>query len=78
MGLASNLKRFRKQRNLSQNKLAQKAKIPQSAVHYIEKGERNPGLQTVQKIAIALNVTISELLKEKEQEEEQNDSLQAI
>lgn len=66
MNLASNLKRLRINKGWSQNHLAKKANVPQSAIHYIEKGKRDPGLKTTQKLADALGVSVSELLDEGE------------
>ncbi|ABO49424.1 transcriptional regulator, XRE family [Desulforamulus reducens MI-1] len=64
--LAVNLKQLREQKGLSQNQLAKLANVPQSAIHYIENGERNPGLQTVEKLADGLGVTLSKLVESKE------------
>lgn len=61
--LAANLKLFREQKGLSQNQLAKLSNVPQSAIHYIEKGERNPGLQTIEKLATGLGVSVYKLLE---------------
>ena len=63
--LAENIKKYRKTRGLSQEDLARKADITYSALSKIEAGYvQNPRILTVQKIAVALDVTIDELMKE--------------
>ena len=59
-----NIKRLRQQKGISQNKLARKSGIAQSALSAIESSVKNPSIETVQMIAGALGVTISELLGE--------------
>lgn len=55
---------LRKQKKLSQNRLAHIAKVPQSAISEIESGKRkNPGILYLQKLAAALDTNISELIK---------------
>ena len=62
--LADNISKFRNDKNLSQNELANLAKIPQSTVSDIESGKRkNPGINTIIAIAKVLNIKISELLE---------------
>ncbi|MDR3540765.1 MAG: helix-turn-helix transcriptional regulator [Desulfosporosinus sp.] len=62
--LAVNLRRLRKGRGWTQQELAGKANVPQSSIHYIERGVRNPRVSTVEKLAVALGVDIVELLRE--------------
>ena len=63
--LAENIKRYRKERDLSQDNLARKADVTYSTLSKIEAGyNQNPRVKTVQKIAIALGVTIDDLMKE--------------
>ncbi len=62
--LASNISYFRNEKGLSQNELANLAKIPQSTISDIESGKRkNPGVNTIIAIAKVLNVKINDLLK---------------
>ena len=63
--LAENIKRYRKESNLSQDDLARKAGVTYSTLSKIEAGyNQNPRVDTVRKIAVALGVTIDDLMKE--------------
>lgn len=55
--------RLRKQRGWSQEKLADKAKLDPKSIVQIEKAKRNPTLQTLQKVAAALDISVSKLLE---------------
>ena len=48
----------------SQEILAQKARLHRTYIGGIERGERNVSLENIQKIAQALNCTVSQLLEE--------------
>lgn len=64
--LAENIKKYRAKLGLSQEDLARAAGITHSALSKIEAGySLNPRVLTVQKIAIALDVTVDALLKRK-------------
>lgn len=60
--LAHNLLALRLQRNMSQQKLSQRAGIPRSTITHMESGEGNPSLNNLCKLAGALSVGIEELL----------------
>lgn len=60
--LAANLRKMRGERNLSQEALADLAGIHRNYLGGIERGERNVGLDNLQKISIALGVTVAELV----------------
>jgi transcriptional regulator with XRE-family HTH domain len=51
--------------NLSQEKLAEKAGLHRTYIGMIERGEKNITLINIEKIAKALQVPISELLRSK-------------
>ncbi|AEG16017.1 helix-turn-helix domain protein [Desulfofundulus kuznetsovii DSM 6115] len=53
--------------SISQAELARKAGVPQSAISEIEAGKRKPRIDTIQKLALALGVSVSELLDENEE-----------
>lgn len=56
------LKRIRLERGLSQNQLAKKAGIVRSAVSMLESGQRNPSLAVCHALALALDVSLAEVL----------------
>jgi transcriptional regulator with XRE-family HTH domain len=60
--LATNLRKMRSERNLSQEALAGLAGIHRNYLGGIERCERNVGLDNLQKLADALNVTVPELV----------------
>lgn len=57
------IKRLRRGKDWSQEKLAEEAKLDPKTIIHIEGGKRNPTLKTLQKIANALQVPIDSLLK---------------
>ena len=59
----STLKKLRKEKGLSQEKFALLASIDRTYISDIEKGERNISLLTLQKISIALQIPMSEIIK---------------
>ena len=62
--LADNIKRFRKQLNLSQEQLARKADISYATLIKLESGANtNPTLKILQQVATALNVSLDDLAK---------------
>lgn len=61
--LGENLKKFRLQNDLSQEKLAFKAGLDRTYISGIERGERNISIITIQKIAEALKVDMLEIFK---------------
>ena len=62
--LAENIRRLRKKKGLSQEKLARLADISNNTLIKIEQGiAKEPTITTVTKIASALGVSIDELVK---------------
>lgn len=59
-----NLRRLRLQRRLSQEDFARVLQIHRTYIGGLERGERNPSLQVVERIAEDLDVEPLELLKE--------------
>lgn len=60
--LGEKIKKLRKEKGLTQEKLAELAKIDPKSVIQIENGKRNPTLKTINKIVIALKVHLSDIL----------------
>lgn len=58
------VRKFRKERGLSQEELAFNANLHRTYIGMIERGEKNITLTNIQKIANALNVSINDLLDE--------------
>lgn len=54
----------RKKRHLSQEELADRCGLHRTYIGAIERGEKSPTLNTIEKIANGLNVKISELISE--------------
>lgn len=62
--LAKALKQLRESRDLTQADLAEKAQMRQSYMAMLESGDRaNPSLDILQRLAKALGVSITKLLK---------------
>lgn len=62
--LQINIRKLREKRGLSQEKLARLADVANNTIIKIESGEnQNPTLETLQKIAKALDISIDDLVK---------------
>ncbi len=62
--LGENIKKVRKKKNLTQDKLARLADIPYTSITKIETGViKSPSIQTAAKIAKALDISLDELMK---------------
>lgn len=62
-----NLAAFRKAKGWSQQKLSEKSGVSQTYISELEAAKKHPTVLIVQKLASALEVTLSELLNEKSQ-----------
>lgn len=60
--LARNLRKLRAERSLSQEALADLAGLHRNYLGGIERGERNVGIDNLEKIARALGISLAELL----------------
>ncbi|OJY68368.1 MULTISPECIES: helix-turn-helix transcriptional regulator [unclassified Rhizobium] len=58
--VALNLRRIRVMRGISQDNLALEANVERAYVGYLERGNKNPTVVTLEKIADALSCDISE------------------
>ena len=63
MTTGSRIKAAREKAKLTQEELGKKIGITGVAIMRYEKGQRNPKLETLQRIAAALNVPVSDLLE---------------
>lgn len=61
--LGQNLRRIRIKKKMSQGDIARALGVHRAYVSGIETGKRNPTLATIEKLANALGVSASELLK---------------
>ncbi|MEZ5423482.1 MAG: helix-turn-helix transcriptional regulator [Pyrinomonadaceae bacterium] len=61
---AVNMRNFRLERGLSQEQLAELANLHRTYVGSVERGERNITIDNIEKIAIALQVSVTALLEE--------------
>ena len=62
--LGENIKKIRKKRNLTQDKLARLADISYTSITKIETSViKSPSIQTVAKIAKALDISLDDLIK---------------
>jgi len=62
--LAKNVKRLRKAKGLSQEKLARLADVANNTLIKMETGEnKNPTLETLKRVAKALEVSVDDLIK---------------
>jgi transcriptional regulator with XRE-family HTH domain len=59
----SNVQKHRKERQISQEKLAKLAGVHRTYIGMIERAEKNITLRNMEKIAKALNVEIKDLLE---------------
>ena len=59
---AMNMRRIRKSKALTQENVAERAELHPNYVSSVERGERNISLRNIEKIAIALEVEMAELM----------------
>lgn len=64
MSIGENIKRVRKDKGLTQAELGEKLNVTASMIGAWEKGVRNPKLSTIRKIAIALDLSLMEIVGE--------------
>ena len=65
--LARNLRRIRRERELSQDELAAEANVRQALVSAIEVGTANPTMDSLERLAVALGVTMGDLFADRQQ-----------
>lgn len=63
--IANNIRRYRKEKGFSQDRLSKVAEVAYNTIVKIESGENpNPTVETIRRIAKALDVSIEKLFKE--------------
>lgn len=62
MSIGANIKRIRKSKRLTQEKLSEITQISMASIQRYESGKRQPNIQTINKIADALGMPLNELL----------------
>ena len=61
--VAGLLRLEREKQNLSMNEIAQRAGLSQQMVSYVERGMRNPTLETMLRMSAALGIDLGNLIK---------------
>lgn len=61
--LGNRIKSLRRKAGLSQEELAERAKLDLTSVNEIESGLRNPSLKTIHKLALGLKISLKELFE---------------
>ena len=77
-GIGKRIRRLRKQRNLTQEELGERAGLHYSYIGQVERGDKIPSLKTLSKIAQALNVSLDYILEDAETYKVKPDSESAI
>lgn len=62
MDTGQNIKNYRKMRGLTQKDLAQKIGVAEITLRQYENNKREPRIETIQKIAFALNVSLADII----------------
>lgn len=68
MNIGENIKKYRKEKGLTQSQLSKLSDIPVITLGRYERGERNPSIDILQKISEALKVPINDLYTPKNNE----------
>lgn len=63
VGFGRSVRRHREAKGISQEKLAERADLDRTYISDIERGNRNPGIKNVARLAKALGITTAELCK---------------
>jgi transcriptional regulator with XRE-family HTH domain len=74
MSIADRIQEEMKKRGISQNKLAKAAQISQSGLSSIINGASSPKENTLQALANALGISVSELTQEEKRDYEEHDA----
>ena len=61
--IAGDIRSEREKQNMSMNRLAERAGLSQQMVSYVERGMRNPTIETLLRIASALEIDLVDVLQ---------------
>ena len=64
--LSHNMRRLRRSKDWSQEELAHQAGLHRTYISDLERGARNPTIEVVDKLAVALDVPVGDLLDAQE------------
>lgn len=59
--LGKNLKRIRKEKGITQEKLEELSGLDRGYISGVERGVRNPSIKNIEKLAKALKISVSDL-----------------
>lgn len=74
MDISSRLKALRKAKNISVYRLAQLSGVSETHIRDLERGDRNPSFDTLDRLAKPLGMNLSELLNESNEASYLNDN----
>lgn len=63
---AANMRRIRLEKSLTQEQVAEAAGLHPNYISSVERGQRNISIRNIERIAIALGVTMAELVAERQ------------
>lgn len=72
MSIGENIKKYRKALNISQKDLANKLNMPISTLANYENDHREPNIETLNKIASILGITINDMVRNEEKTSNKN------
>lgn len=75
---AENVRRIRLEKMLTQEKVAEAAGLHPNYISSVERGERNISIGNIENIAIALSVSMSELVSDYQPQEKKKSSANKI
>ena len=61
--IGDRLRSYRNQKGWSQEELAEQAGLPPTYIGQLERGEKNATLDSISKVALALNISLSQLFE---------------
>ena len=62
-----NINKFRREKGLSQEELAERSNLHRTYVSAVERGVRSISLKNIEKLAVALDISVSDLFRFEEE-----------